>query len=459
MDTWEKYVAQNQPRFIDELVEFLKIPSISSLPEHKEEVQRAGRWVADRMVKAGIQNVQVMPTGGHPVVYGDWCHAGDLPTIMVYGHFDTQPVDPLSLWVHPPFDPVITDGRIYARGASDDKGNMLIPILAAEAWLKTAGTLPVNVKFLFEGQEEIGSPELDEFIAGNKALLSNDMVFSADGGQWRKDQPALLMGLRGLCALQVDVKGADGDLHSGTFGGAIANPIHALSRMLSSLHDTAGRITIEGFYDKVAIPSSAEREIIATVPYDETAYCRDIGVPAVFGEPGYNTYERSWLRPTVEVNGVWGGFQGEGTKTVLPGAAHAKISCRLVPDQDPEEIREKVALHLETHLPKGVTVSIQRIEASAAPYRIPHDHPGNRAAEIVHRALYGKAPYQIWMGGSIPFCGIMKKHLGSCTVNFAFGLNDEAVHAPNEFFRLKSFQMGQMAYGMLLAELAGLSGP
>jgi len=454
MEAVHNYLTRRQPEFIDQLIDFLKIPSISSLPEHKEDVRQAAMWVSQRMENAGIENVKVLPTGGHPVVYGDWLHAGEGPTIMIYGHFDTQPVDPLALWHHPPFDPVIVKDRLYARGASDDKGNMLIPILAAEACLNTAGRLPVNVKFLFEGQEEIGSPELEAFIAGNRDLLTNDMVFSADGGQWRRNQPALLMGLRGLCALQVDVKGADGDLHSGTFGGAILNPIHALSQMIASLHDPNGSVKVDGFYESVATPSVEEREKVAAIPYDENAYCRDIGVSTVFGEPGYSTYERSWLRPTVEVNGIWGGFQEEGTKTVLPSTAHAKISCRLVPDQNPEKIREQVALHLEAVAPAGVSVSIQRLNATALPYRIPQDHPGNRAAETVHRALYGKAPYHIWMGGSIPFCGMMKKRLGVYTVNFAFGLNDEAVHAPNEFFRLSSFEMGQTAYVKLFHELA-----
>jgi len=454
MASWKTYLETNQDRYLKELLEFLSIPSVSSLQAHKADVQKAAEWVAARLQAAGLENVQVLPTGGHPVVYGDWLHVPDKPTVMIYGHFDTQPVDPLELWSQPPFEPVVEEERVYARGASDDKGNMLAPILALEAVLNSKGKLPVNVKCFFEGQEEIGSPQLPEFISANRGLLACDLIFSADGGQWDEDQPALMLALRGLCALQVDVQAARSDTHSGTFGGTIMNPIHALVHLLDSMHTSQGKVAVEGFYDAVRPLSDIEQARIAEIPYDESDYKAQLGVDELFGEPGYSTYERAWTRPTLEVNGIWGGFQDEGFKTVLPSTAHAKISCRLVPDQDPQEIVERVTAHTHKHAPSGVTVKVQPDPSTAYPYVIPHDHPGNRIARSVHQALFGKEPYYARMGGSIPVCGILLKELGVYTVNFAFGLKDEHVHGPNEFFRLKSFSRAQLAYGMLLERLS-----
>lgn len=447
------YLKKHRNRFVDELVDFLKIPSISSLPEHGADVSSAGEWTAGRLREAGLENVVVLPTGGHPVVYGDWLHAPGRPTIMIYGHFDVQPVDPLEKWTNDPFNPTIDQDRIYARGASDDKGNLLIPILAIEAMLKTEGRLPVNVKCLFEGQEEIGSPQLPEFIDDQADLLKCDLIISADGGQWEEDQPAILLGLRGLSAIQIDVQGAANDVHSGTYGGSFLNPIHALADIIHSMHDKAGGVAVAGFYDDVQTPSSWEREQMANVPYDEAAFIEQLGCPRTYGEPGFSTYERIWVRPTLEVNGMWGGFQGEGTKTVIPSLAHAKISCRLVPDQDPVKVTRLVQTHVETHSPKGVQVTVHEVESGADPYIVPPDHAGNRAIFKVHQTLYNRDPYYIRMGGSIPICGILLKTLGAYTVNFAFGLKDENVHAPDEFFRLTSFDSGQRGYGMLLTEL------
>ncbi len=454
MASWKTYLETNQGRYLKELLEFLRLPSISSLRAHKADVQKAAEWVAARLQTAGLENVQVLSTGGHPVVYGDWLHVPDKPTVMIYGHFDTQPVDPLELWSQPPFEPVVEEERVYARGASDDKGNMLAPILALEAVLNSKGKLPVNVKCFFEGQEEIGSPQLPEFISANRELLACDLIFSADGGQWAEDQPALMLALRGLCALQVDVQAARSDTHSGTFGGTIMNPIHALVHLLDSMHTPQGKVAVEGFYDAVRPLSDIEQARIAEIPYDESDYKAQLGVDELFGEPGYSTYERAWTRPTLEVNGIWGGFQDEGFKTVLPSTAHAKISCRLVSDQDPQEIVERVTAHIHKHAPPGVAVKVRPDPSTAYPYVIPHDHPGNRIARSVHQALFGKEPYYARMGGSIPVCGIFLKELGVYTVNFAFGLKDENVHGPNEFFRLKSFSRAQLAYGMLLERLS-----
>ncbi len=454
MAPWQDYIAEHQPRFLDELIEFLRIPSISALPEHAADVQHAAEWVAERLERIGIEHVQVLPTGGHPVVYGDWLHAGDQPTVMIYGHFDVQPVDPLTQWHHPPFAPHIEGDRIYARGATDDKGNMLAPILAIEALLATDGALPVNVKFFFEGQEEIGSPQLAEMIAQKADLLACDMVLSADGGQWSETEPALLMGLRGICGVELDVVGPEHDLHSGTFGGAVQNPLHALAHILASMRSAEGKIMVKGFYDGVVELSAAEREALAKVPYDEAEYKAELGVEELFGEPGYTTRERTWVRPTLEVNGMWGGFQGEGNKTVLPAEAHAKITCRLAPHQDPVKVMDCIEEHVRRHTLPGVTVTVRRGDHGTRPYLIPADHPGNQAARQVLQRLYSREPYPIYMGGTIPVTPLFREHLDAYSVVFSFGLHDERTHSPNEFYRLSSFRKAQTAYAMLLEELA-----
>ncbi|MGD9114992.1 MAG: dipeptidase [Desulfobacterales bacterium] len=453
MSSWNDYLQNNKSRYLEELTEFLRIPSISSLPEHADDVHRAAEWVANRLRSGGIENVRIISTGGLPVVYGDWLHSAEGSTILIYGHFDTQPVDPLELWSNDPFEPLVKDNRIYARGASDDKGNMLVPILAVEAILKNRGDLPVNVKFFFEGQEEIGSPQLPEFISANRDLLACDLVLSADGGQWEEDQPALIIGRRGLCAIQIDMQGPAQDVHSGTFGGTFQNPIHALAQLISSMHSPEGKILVQGFYDGVRALAESEREQILEIPYSESEYKTSLGVNELFGEPGYSTYERLWVRPTLETNGIWGGFQGEGIKTVIPSLAHAKITCRLVPDQNPDKIFELIESHVEKHAPSGAIASIQKLAGSADPYQIPYDHPGNRAARVVLKELYGKEPYVARMGGTIPVSGIFLKELRAHMVNFAFGLKDENIHAPDEFFRLGNFELGQKAYCMMLDQL------
>ena len=453
MTAWQNYLSENARRYLEELVSFLRIPSISSLPEHKNDVARAAGWVANRLQAAGLEGVIVMETEGHPVVCGQWLHAGERPTVLIYGHFDVQPVDPVELWTHPPFEPTVRDGRIYARGASDDKGNMLAPILAVEALLETSGRLPVNLKVFFEGQEEIGSPDLPNFIRDHRELLACDMIFSADGGQLGEDQPAVVVGRRGLCALQVDVKGASGDLHSGTYGGAILNPIQALAHLLASLHHSDGRVAVDGFYDEVRELGAGEKASFKVVPFGEAELISELKVPAAFGEPGYSICERLWARPTLEFNGIWGGFQGEGSKTVIPSEAHAKISCRLVPDQDPEKVLSQVMDHLKKHAPAEVSVTTRQSAGHADPVSTPVDHPGNRAAAAVLEKLYGKKPLVVGMGGTIPVCGLFYRHLKANTVNFAFGLKDENIHAPDEFFRMSSFERARTAWAMLLESL------
>jgi acetylornithine deacetylase/succinyl-diaminopimelate desuccinylase-like protein len=454
--TWQTYLNEQQDRFLAELLDFLHIPSVSALPEHAADVHRAAEWVAERMRAAGIESVQILPTGGRPVVYGDWLHAPGKPTVLIYGHFDTQPADPLELWDHPPFEPVVRDGRIYARGASDDKGNMLTPILAVEALLRTTGALPVNVKFLFEGQEEIGSPQIPAFVAAHRDMLACDLVISSDGGQWSETEPAILTGLRGGCGVQIDVRGPNRDLHSGLYGGAVQNPIHALTAILASMRGADGRILIEGFYDAVQPLTDDERRRFASLPFDEAAYTADLGVTALWGEAGYTTYERTWARPTLEINGIWGGFQGEGVKTVLPSEAHAKLTCRLVANQDPATIVALITAHVQKHTPPGVTATVTPLKFLAKPYLMPFDHPGNRAARDILVSMYGREPYEVRSGGSIPICTILLDELGVYTVNFAFALEDERQHSPNEFFRLSSFRRGQEGYCMLLERLADL---
>ncbi|GAB4122093.1 MAG: dipeptidase [Roseiflexaceae bacterium] len=454
MASWKSYLDQQQARFTTELLEFLRIPSISALPEAAADVRRAGQWVAARLQAAGIEGVRMLETGGHPVVYGEWLHAPGKPTIMIYGHFDTQPADPLDLWTTPPFEPEIRDGRVYARGASDDKGNMLAPILAIEALLQTEGALPLNVKFFFEGQEEIGSPTLPNFVREHRDLFACDLVVSSDGGQWSETEPAILVGLRGGVAVEIAVRGPNRDLHSGGYGGAVNNPNHALAMILASLRDASGVIQVPGFYDGIPPLTDEERRQIAAPPFDEEEFMEDLGVEALWGEAGYTARERLWARPTLEIIGMWGGFQGTGIKTVLPAEAHAKIVCRLVPGQDPHTIADAITAHVHRVAPPGVTVQVTRPGFAADAYLMPADHWGNRATSDVLKQMYGREPYYTRTGGSIPVCTLFQKQLGAYTVNFAFGLNDERAHSPDEFFRLSSFRQSQDGYCVLLHRLA-----
>jgi len=458
MTSWQAYLDQHQEQYLNELMDFLRTPSISALPDHAPDVRRAAEWAAKRMQAAGLEKVEVMPTCGHPVVYGEWLHAPGQPTILIYGHVDTQPVDPLAEWTSPPFEPVVRDGRIYARGATDDKGNLLGPILATEALLKTEGKLPINVKFFVEGEEEIGSPSAPALLEKYRDRFACDMVFSADSAQWSEEQPLLFLSWRGMCGLQIDVRGANQDLHSGLYGGAVQNPIHALVRILDSMRSPDGQVLIQGFYDDVRPLSPEQRAHIRKLPHDETRYKRAIGVSDLFGEPGYSTLERIGTRPTLEVNGVYGGFQGEGSKTVIPAEAHAKITCRLVADQDPVRIRELIVAHIAEHTPAGVTVTTQAAGWCTPPYLIGADHPGNQAARAVLEQIYGKTPYYVWNGGTLPANALFHRVLGAYAIGFAFFIDDERAHAPDEFFRLSSFRRAQQAYGMLLQRLRHAEG-
>jgi len=455
MALWQDYLNKNRSRFINELCDFIRIPSVSADPAHKADVVAAAGWVASRLKVAGAQNVSVMPTGGHPGVYGDWLYAGESqPTVLIYGHFDVQPAVPFELWTTPPFDPDIRDEKIFGRGASDDKGGMLIPILSFESMMKTNGKLPVNVKFIFEGQEEIGSPNMPEFVAKNRNLLSADMIFSSDGLQWTADEPNIVVGLKGLSSMELKVTGAKGDLHSGLHGGAVANPLLALSQILAGLKNTDGKILVDGFYNGVHDLTDEEREEIASVPYDEANYMTELGVEELHGEPGYSTRERAWARPTMDVNGIWGGYQGEGSKTVLPNEARAKITCRLVGDQDPEQIFESIVAHAKKICPKGVKFSGERLVGSGTPFRVPKNHNSSEVARQVLEEVYEMPPYITRLGGSIPIISTFLQELGVHTTMFGFSIGDENLHAPDEFFRLSNFDRGQTAYCRLFERLA-----
>jgi len=441
-----EYLAAHHEPILGELIEFARIPSVSTDPQHREDMTRAAEWVAARLREAGPIDVGILPTGGHPVVYGAWLGAPKAPTLLVYGHYDVQPPDPLTRWLSKPFDPQVRDGRLYGRGVSDNKGPMLIPLKVAQAYFLTRGALPLNVKFVFEGEEEIGSRNLEPFLVANRDLLRADSVLSADGAMWRSDEPSITIASRGVSALEFSLMGANRSLHSGRYGGSIANALHAMAELVATLHTPDGRVTVDGFYDDVATLSDEERREIAALPFDDARFLAEVGAPSTFGEPRYTTLERLWIRPTLEVNGMWGGYQGVGSQTVTPNEAHAKISCRLVPDQDPDRIRALVARHLETHVPAGVTLAIGGERHAARPYRIPADHPGLVTAERVLRDVYKKKPLRVRMGSTLPVSDLFKRVLGIDTVFFSFSTADEDFHSPNEFFRVHRLHEGLEAW-------------
>jgi acetylornithine deacetylase/succinyl-diaminopimelate desuccinylase-like protein len=447
------HLEAGHDRILGELKEFAAIPSVSTNPAHAADVRAAAQWVADKLAAAGPLTVRTMPTPGASVVYAEWLGAAGAPTALIYGHYDVQPEDPLEQWLNPPFTPTLRDGRLYARGVSDDKGPMLIPIKVAEAFFAVHARLPINVKFLLEGEEEIGSRHLESFVARHKDLLAADVVISADGAMWRSDEPSLTVANRGLAGLELTLQGPAKDLHSGRHGGSVANPLHALARLVASLHQPDGRVAVAGFYDRVRELSAADRAEIAALPFDEAAYLAQVGAPAAFGEPGYTTLERQWIRPTLEVNGLWGGYQGPGMKTVVPSEAHAKITCRLVPDQDPGEVVAQVTLHLERHVPPGTTLSIRPGDHGARPAHINRDHPVLQAAEAALAEVYGVRPLIVRMGGTVPIAEIFHRLMGLETVYFSFSTGDEDFHAPNEFFRVRRLHEGLAAWARLWERL------
>ena len=452
----DNYFVEKREKHLEELKKFLSIPSISSLSEHKADMQKGAEWLSDSFKQAGLENIVIDETKGHPVVYADWLHAEDKPTVLIYGHYDVQPVDPLNLWESEPFNPEVRDNKLYARGASDDKGQVFMHVKAVEALLELEGSLPVNVKFLIEGEEEVGSPNLEEYIESNKDKLAADVIVISDTGMQGPGQPAVCYGLRGLCGVQIDVKGAKGDLHSGLYGGGVQNSIHALVSILESFRDEEGTIEVEGFYDNVRPLREEEREAYAALGFNEDELKQEVGVTELFGEIGYTHLERVWARPTLEINGIFGGFSGEGIKTVLPSEAGAKITCRLVPDQDPEEIVTKLKAHIEKHKPAGVTVKVTEFD-KGKPFITPFDHPAIQAAGRSYEKIYAVPTAYTRGGGSIPIVAAFDEILELPVVLMGFGLSTENFHAPNEHFHLENFDKGLRVIGDYYNELSSLS--
>ena len=454
MDSAIAYVQERRNAFVEELKTFCRIASVSTKTEHRPDMQKAAEWLADAMRTIGLDHVQIMLTGGHPVVYADWLHAPGKPTALVYGHYDVQPVEPLDLWTSGPFDPTVRNGELFARGAVDDKGQVFMHLKALEAHLKTRGTLPTNVKLLIEGEEEIGSPNLDSFIANHQDLLGADVVVISDTAMIAKGAPGITHGLRGLVYFQLDVEGTRSDLHSGSFGGALINPAFALAQILAQLKDKNGRITIPGFYDDVRRLSAEERRAMARLPFSEKKFQKEIGAPALFGEKGFTTLERLWARPTLEVNGLYSGFIGEGAKTVLPGRAMAKISMRLVPNQDPAKIARLFTQHAKRLCPKTVRLKVTEISGRGVPWLAPTDHPAVQAMAQAIQKGFGKKPVFTRTGGTIPVVATFTRLLKAPSLLMGIGLPDENAHAPNEKLDLDNLHHGMLSAVHLWEELA-----
>jgi len=446
MDNLKSYIEINKERFVNELIELLKIPSISADANYKDAVLETAKAVKNRLEEAGCQAVEICETPGNPIVYGEIIKDKSLPTILVYGHYDVQPADPIELWDSPAFEPIIKkttlhpDGAIFARGASDDKGQMYMHVKALEFMTKN-DALPCNVKFMIEGEEEIGSPSLDWFVKRNQAKLANDIILISDTGMIANDQPSVTTGLRGLSYIEVEVTGPNRDLHSGLYGGAVANPINVLTKMIASLHDENMHITIPGFYEKVEELSAAERAAMAEAPFSLEAYEKALDIDAVYGEAGFVTNERSAIRPTLDVNGIWGGYIGEGAKTVIPSKAFAKISMRLVPHQTPDEITALFVKHFESIAPKGIRVKVNP-HHGGFPYVTPITGVGYKAAEKAYEQTFGKKPIPQRSGGSIPIVALFENELKSKSILMGFGLNSDAIHSPNEHFGLFNYFKG-----------------
>ena len=446
MKSAKPYIEKNKERFLDELIELLKIPSISADSAYKKDVLKTAEAVKKQLKKAGCDSVEICETPGYPIVYGEKIIDKKLPTILVYGHYDVQPPDPLDLWDSPPFEPVIKktklhpEGAIFARGSCDDKGQMYMHVKALE-YMTSTDQLPCNVKFMIEGEEEVGSSSLEWFVTKNRKKLANDVILISDTGMIAKDVPSITTGLRGLSYVEGDVTGPNRDLHSGLYGGAVANPINVLTKMIASLHDKNNHITIPGFYDDVEKLSKKEREKMAEAPFSLENYKKALDIDAVYGEKGYSTNERNSIRPTLDVNGIWGGYIGEGAKTVIASKAYAKISMRLVPNQDWKKITELFKNHFESIAPEGVRVKVKPHHGGQA-YVTPIDSLGYKAAEKAYEETFGKTPIPQRSGGSIPIVALFEKELKSKTILMGFGLDSDAIHSPNEHFGIWNYLKG-----------------
>jgi acetylornithine deacetylase/succinyl-diaminopimelate desuccinylase-like protein len=452
MDALTRYLDQHQDGFIDHLKGVLRIPSVSTDPAHREDCARCAEHLARELKRVGMTRAEVIPTGGHPVVYAEWLEAPGKPTVLVYGHYDVQPPDPLELWKTPPFEPVLRDGKLFARGSIDDKGQVYMHLNAIEAHMSVHGKLPVNLKMVIEGEEESGSDSLEGFLTQHRAKLDADVIVVSDTAMLGPDQPALTYALRGILYTQINVTGPSHDLHSGHFGGAVANPANALGAIIAALKDGDGRITVPGFYDRVRPLSATEREQLRQLPFDEAAYLAESGAPAA-GEKGYSTIERISARPTLDVNGIWGGYIGPGAKTVLPSKASAKVSMRLVADQDPVDLFPRFEAYVKRLAPPGVTVQVDNLHG-ALPFLTSPDHPMlERARRALDRA-WSKPAAMIREGGSIPVMATFQKTHGLPCILMGFGLDDDNVHAPNEKVSLSSYFGGTKSVAYLYEELA-----
>ncbi|MDY0101794.1 MAG: dipeptidase [Lentimicrobium sp.] len=440
MEKLNTYLETNKQRFLDELFGLIRIPSISSIQNHKPDMLRAAEYWKESILKAGADKAEIIPTKGNPVVYGEKIIDPAKPTVLVYGHYDVMPVDPLNLWTSPPFEPEVRDGKIFARGADDDKGQAFMHAKAFESMVQT-GTLPCNIKFMIEGEEEVGSPNLEQFCIDHKEMLKADIILVSDTGMIAQDIPSITVGLRGLAYLEVEVTGPNRDLHSGLFGGAVANPINILSQMIASLTDAKNRITVKGFYDKVLELSNEERAEMAKAPFDLKEYQAAINVAEVHGEEGYTTMERTGIRPTLDVCGIWGGYTGEGAKTVLPSKAYAKISMRLVPHQDHEEIAKLFEEHFIKLAPPSVKVKVTNLHGGQG-YVSPTDTKAYQAASKAYEKIFGKKPVPVRSGGSIPIISTFERVLGIKSILMGFGLESDAIHSPNENYPLFNFYKG-----------------
>jgi acetylornithine deacetylase/succinyl-diaminopimelate desuccinylase-like protein len=455
MDRIVDFINVNRDRYVDELKGYLAIPSISALPQHKDDVRRCAEWTAEQLRRIGMTEVRIEETAGHPIVYGEWLGAEGAPTILFYGHYDVQPVDPVDLWTSPPFEATVRDGEIYARGAADDKGQVFMHFKAVEAHMRQNGRLPVNIKFLIEGEEEVGSANLDAFISANRERLAADVVVISDSPMFDRGVPSICYGLRGLVYYQIDLRGSKTDLHSGSFGGAVANPAMVLAQVLAQMKDRSGRVKIPGFYDDVVELRPEEREEFRKLPFNEKRYRQEIGAPKLFGEPGYSTLERVWARPTFEVNGLVSGFTGEGAKTVIPAVATAKVSMRLVPNQDPQKIGDLFEAYVKKVTPKTVELKLTRMHGGR-PWMTAFDNPYVQAASRAIEKGFGARPVFNREGGSIPVVATFQEQLGIPCVLFGVGLPDENAHAPDEKLDLGNFHNGIIASAYLYQEIASV---
>ena len=448
----DTFVRQNEERLLDELKAFLRIPSVSTLPEHKDDVGRAARFVADSLRDAGLENVEIIPTAGNPLVYGDWLHVAGKPTVLCYGHYDVQPPDPLDEWKTPPFEPSVRDGNIYARGSADDKGQMYMHVKAVEALHAVSGTLPVNLKFLIEGEEEVGGASIAKYVAENKEKLKADVALVSDTALYAEGLPTLCIGLRGLVYTEVEANGPARDLHSGLYGGAAPNPIFGLIELLAKCKGADGVIRIPGMYDDIAPPAPQELESWGRLPFSEEKFLKnEVGSTQLTGEQGHSVLERIWARPTLEVHGIAGGFTGEGAKTVIPARAVAKVSLRLVPNQHPDKIVASFREFLARNAPAGVRVEVRVLSAGPA-IMVNPDHPAIQTAARAFADMLEKPTVFVRSGGSIPVVGDFSTHLGIPTILMGFGLPDDGLHSPNEKYRLANYYTGIMTIAHFFEE-------